>query len=445
MQEQILISNAQNIRSVIKYIQQFKNAIIVIYIDDEIIYSPFFSSHIRDISLLHQAGIKVAIVPGCRKRIDQILSNAKIQWKYENDIRITCEEAIPLIKMAAFDTSNIVMTSLAANQITATIGNWVRARAKGIIDGIDFGTAGEIDKLQTDSIKNILENGFIPIFPCIGWSSTGKPYNISSIILAQEIAISLKADKLFFLMHNEEISSKKFSIPKEIGLSQEEKVPAMNLEEVEKFLELNSNNEDKKILKLLKTSVKVCKNGVSRVHLINGTFDGAIPCEIFSELGFGTMIYSSNYENIRSMVQQDIPSVFSLMRPFVKEKILLPRTEEELSENLDDYIVYEIDNNVRACAAIHFYKNEKQAEIYAVAVDESFSKLGIGPKLIQFLINKAQKNNFFNIFLLTTRTSDWFEKLGFKPDSIDSIPQKRKSIWTVKRNSKVLRLLIKNN
>lgn len=445
MQEQILISNAQNIRSVIKYIQQFKNAIIVIYIDDEIIYSPFFSSHIRDISLLHQAGIKVAIVPGCRKRIDQILSNAKIQWKYENDIRITCEEAIPLIKMAAFDTSNIVMTSLAANQITATIGNWVRARAKGIIDGIDFGTAGEIDKLQTDSIKNILENGFIPIFPCIGWSSTGKPYNISSIILAQEIAISLKADKLFFLMHNEEISSKKFSIPKEIGLSQEEKVPAMNLEEVEKFLELNSNNEDKKILKLLKTSVKACKNGVSRVHLINGTFDGAIPCEIFSELGFGTMIYSSNYENIRSMVQQDIPSVFSLMRPFVKEKILLPRTEEELSENLDDYIVYEIDNNVRACAAIHFYKNEKQAEIYAVAVDESFSKLGIGPKLIQFLINKAQKNNFFNIFLLTTRTSDWFEKLGFKPDSIDSIPQKRKSIWTVKRNSKVLRLLIKNN
>lgn len=445
MQEQILISNAQNIRSVIKYIQQFKNAIIVIYIDDEIIYSPFFSSHIRDISLLHQAGIKVAIVPGCRKRIDQILSNAKIQWKYENDIRITCEEAIPLIKMAAFDTSNIVMTSLAANQITATIGNWVRARAKGIIDGIDFGTAGEIDKLQTDSIKNILENGFIPIFPCIGWSSIGKPYNISSIILAQEIAISLKADKLFFLMHNEEISSKKFSIPKEIGLSQEEKVPAMNLEEVEKFLELNSNNEDKKILKLLKTSVKACKNGVSRVHLINGTFDGAIPCEIFSELGFGTMIYSSNYENIRSMVQQDIPSVFSLMRPFVKEKILLPRTEEEISENLDDYIVYEIDNNVRACAAIHFYKNEKQAEIYAVAVDESFSKLGIGPKLIQFLINKAQKNNFFNIFLLTTRTSDWFEKLGFKPDSIDSIPQKRKSIWTVKRNSKVLRLLIKNN
>ena len=195
----------------------------------------------------------------------------------------------------------------------------------------------------------------------------------------------------------------------------------------------------------MQTSVNACKKGVSRIHIINGKFDGAIPCEIFSELGSGTMIYSSNYENIRSMVQQDIASVLSLMRPFVKEKILLSRTEDELSNNINDYIVYEIDNNIRACAAIHFYPIEKQAEIYAVAVDESFSKLGIGPKLIQFLMKKSIKNGFFNIFLLTTRTSDWFEKLGFKPDSVDSIPQERKAIWTSKRNSKVLRLKLNEN
>ena len=52
---------AQNIRSVIRYIQKFKNALVVIYIDDEIINSPLFSSHMRDISLLHQAGIKVIL------------------------------------------------------------------------------------------------------------------------------------------------------------------------------------------------------------------------------------------------------------------------------------------------------------------------------------------------------------------------------------------------
>ncbi|MBR5139250.1 MAG: hypothetical protein IKV12_06870, partial [Alistipes sp.] len=43
----------------------------------------------------------------------------------------------------------------------------------------------------------VLEDGFIPIFPCIGWSSNGKPYNISSINLAAQVATELKAEKLF--------------------------------------------------------------------------------------------------------------------------------------------------------------------------------------------------------------------------------------------------------
>ena len=134
---------AENVRDVIRYLQKFKNALLVIYLDDKTISSPLFSSHIRDIALLHQAGLKVVIIPGARRRIDEILKNAKISWSYENNIRVTTQEAMPLIKMAAFDVSNIVMTNLAANGITAIIGNWVRARGKGVLNGFDYGTAGE--------------------------------------------------------------------------------------------------------------------------------------------------------------------------------------------------------------------------------------------------------------------------------------------------------------
>ena len=239
MQELTRTTKAQNIRSVIRYIQKFKNAVTVIYLDDEIIDSPMFSSHMRDISLIHQAGLKVILVPGSRKRIDQILKQSNISWEYKNNCRITSENAMPQIKMAAFDISNVIMTQLAANHITATIGNWVRARAIGIIDGKDFGTAGEIDKLQIDAIKATLDNGFIPIFPCIGWSSVGKPYNISSITLAEQIAINLKADKLFFVMNNDGINKETFEIPASIGLSEEGEIPAMNLKELNEFLTLN--------------------------------------------------------------------------------------------------------------------------------------------------------------------------------------------------------------
>ena len=440
MQELLRNKKAQQIRDVIRYLQKFKQAIVVIYIDDEIINSSLFSSHMRDISLLHQAGLKVVIVPGSRKRIDQILSESKISWTYKNNIRITNEDAIPQIKMAAFDISNIIMTSLAANNITATIGNWVRARAKGVINGIDYGTAGEIDKIQIDAIKNTLDNGFIPIFPCIGWSSIGKPYNISSITLAEEIAINLKADKLFFLMMNEKISNTNFDIPSSIGLSEEGEIPAMNINELDLFLEKNTNSNNTKIISLLNTAKNACLNGVTRTHILNGAYDGALPCEIFSDLGSGTMIYSENYGKVRPMTQQDIPSVLSIMNPFIKKQILLPRTETELLSQLNDYITYEIDECVCACAALHVHQN--QAEIAAVAVDETYSHLGIGPKLIEHLITKAKNLNLQSVFILTTQSADWFEKLGFKSDSIDSLPEERKKFWTPERNSKVYRLKI---
>ncbi len=440
MQELLRNKKAQQIRDVIRYLQKFNHAIVVIYIDDEIINSSLFSSHMRDISLLHQAGLKVVIVPGSRKRIDQILTESNISWKYNNNIRITKEDAIPQIKMAAFDISNIIMTSLAANHITATIGNWVRARAKGVINGVDYGTAGEIDKIQIDAIKNTLDNGFIPIFPCIGWSSIGKPYNISSITLAEEIAINLKADKLFFLMMNEKISNTNFDIPSSIGLSEEGEIPAMNIAELDLFLESNKNSDNNKIISLLNTAKNACQNGVTRTHILNGSYDGALPCEIFSDLGSGTMIYSENYGKVRPMTQQDIPSVLSIMNPFIKKQILLPRTEDELLTQINDFITYEIDECVCACAALHIYNN--QAEIAAVAVDETYSHLGIGPKMINYLISKAKKLNLKSIFILTTQSADWFEKLGFQNDVIDSLPSERKKLWNSKRNSKVYRLEI---
>ncbi len=429
---------AENIRDVIRYLQKFKDALVVIYLDDQTIQSPLFSSHIRDIALLHEAGLKVVIIPGARSRIDDILNQAKIKWDYHENIRVTNNQAMPLIKMAAFDVSNTVMTSLAANNITAIIGNWVRSRGKGILSGFDYGTAGEIEKLEVDAIKTVLDDGFIPIFPCIGWNSVGHAYNISSIQLAKQVATNLKADKLFFVMRNGGLSSDKFFIPEGFALSETGELPAMNLEEVEKFINKNTSLNSE-IKNLLNTAKDACQCGVTRVHIVDGDIDGVLPCEIFSGLGSGTMIYTSNYGKIRPMIQTDIPSVLSIMRPFFENGKLLPRTEQMLSDEIRDYIVYELDGGVHACAALHFYE-DGQAEIAAVAVDENYAHMGIGPKLMDNLISEAEKAQANSIFIMTTQAADWFEQFGFTPDEIDSLPQKRKEIWSPERNSKVYRL-----
>ncbi len=429
---------AENVRDVIRYLQKFKNALLVIYLDDKTISSPLFSSHIRDIALLHQAGLKVVLIPGARRRIDEVLNNAKIKWTHNEGIRVTTADAMPLIKMAAFDVSNTVMTSLAANNITAVIGNWVRARGKGVLGGFDYGTAGEIDKLETEAIRTVLNDGFIPIFPCIGWNAAGHPYNISSMLLAKQVAMNLKADKLFFMLFNEEICAQKYAIPDGFALSETGNIPAMNLEEVDHFIEKNftSGGEVKNILK---AAQEACRAGVTRVHILNGNLDGVLPCEIFSGLGSGTMIYTGGYGKVRQMEQTDIPSVLAIMKPFVESGKLLPRTEAQLAEGLEDYIVYELDGGIHACAALHFYE-DGQAEIAAVAVDENYAHMGIGPKLIDTLIGQAGEGGAESIFIMTTQTADWFEKLGFEEDTLDSIPEERRKLWDSRRGSKVFRL-----
>jgi len=441
MNSNFVSKKAENVRDVIRYLQKFKNALVVIYLDDKTIESPLFSSHIRDIALLHEAGLKVVIIPGARRRIDDILSSANIESKFQNGIRVTTPEAMPLIKMAAFDVSNIVMTSLAANSINAVIGNWVRSRAKGVLNGFDYGTAGEIEKLEVEAIKTVLDGGFIPIFPCIGWNSTGRPYNISSISLAQQVAINLKADKLFFVMEDGGINQERYSVPAGFALSENGEVPAMNLEEVDAFILHNEGAAKEKaaVLDLLGKAKEACKAGVTRVHIVDGNLDGVLPCEIFSDLGSGTMIYTSNYGKIRQMQQTDIPAVLGIMRPFIECGKLLPRTEQNLSEAIGDFIVYELDGGIHACSSLHLYE-DKQAEIAAVAVDENFAHMGIGPKMIKELIKRAKEIESKSVFIMTTQTADWFEKLGFEPDTIESLPEERRKIWNTQRNSKVYRL-----
>ena len=429
---------AENVRDVIRYLQKFKNALLVIYLDDKTISSPLFSSHIRDIALLHQAGLKVVLIPGARRRIDEILKNAGIKWSYNENFRVTSTEAMPLIKMAAFDVSNTVMTSLAANNISAVIGNWVRARGRGVLNGFDYGTAGEIDKLETDAILKVLDDGFIPIFPCIGWNAAGHPYNISSMLLAKQVAMNLKADKLFFMMFNEEINAEHYIIPEGFALSESGNIPAMSLEEVDRFVAENPS-ADSDIKNLLKASQEACRAGVTRVHILDGNLDGVLPCEIFSGLGSGTMIYTGNYGKVRAMEQTDIPSVLAIMKPFIESGKLLTRTETQIADTLEDYIVYEIDGGVHACAALHFYE-DGQAEIAAVAVDENYAHMGIGPKLMDNLIEQAMEGQASSIFIMTTQTADWFEQLGFVEDSIESLPEARRKVWTPNRGSKVYRL-----
>lgn len=434
--------HTEGIRDVIRYIRKFKGSTIVIRMDDDVVDSPLFSSHIHDLALLHETGIRIVLIPGAHGHISRVLDSYGVSWKMENTIRITSDEGMNFIKMAAFDVSNRIMTRLSAERLTAVIGNWVRARGRGVLDGVDYGSAGFVDKIQLDSLLAALEDGFIPIIPCIGWTSTGKPYNISSTELAVSTATALKAEKLFFLGAGNTISIDDFSIPESASLSPEGRLAALSVDDIDVFLDSNRDTTKTpftydKMSDLLLQARNACLAGVTRAHILDADIDGVLPTEIFSDLGSGTMIYVNNYGTFRTMTREDIPAVLSLMNPFVEKSILLPRTSEDLEQKAHEFVVFEIDGGIRACAALHAYP-ENVGEIAGLAVDESYTHMGIGPRLMDLLIQRAMSAGFSEIFVLTTQSADWFEKFGFELSETNQLPRERREKWDQNRRSRVL-------
>ena len=408
-----------SIREVFLYLKRFQGKSFVIKIDHPLTEAPVFPSLIRDLAELRNLGIHILIVTGARERIDDVLERYGIESTMAGSVRISTTEAMPFIKMAAFDVANRIMTVLTANEIPAVIGNWVKARTLGVRDGVDYMNTGKVERILTDQLDELLRDGVVPIFPCIGWSASGEPYNVSSNELAGLLAVAVRADKLFFMTKpHDECPSR------------------MTADEVDAFLD-GTESKDLEFLDLLRHARDTCSRGVKRVHIVDGNLDGAILQEVFSNLGIGTMVYSNQYEKIRKVRSGEIPEVLRIMEPWIEAGHLVRRSHNELLEDVDSIYVYEVDGALHGSAGFKPF-NRNQAEITGLAVDEQFVELGTGRRLVEYIIETARGAGYDELFVLTTQAFDWFRQLGFVQADISRLPEQRRESYDAKRGSRIM-------
>ena len=400
---------------------------------------PLFPSLVKDLALLSRTGFRLVIVPGAKEWIDTTLEEYAISSSHKGPVRITSEAAMPFVQMAAFHSAACFMTGFSASRVEAVIGNFVRARGLGVIDGVDMAHTGTVDKIYTDSLTRVLELGMIPILPCIGRNSSGKPYNVPSDELALEAAVNLKAKKLFLVSLSGGIRKNLYQIPEGIETGEEGRILRLSPQEAARLIELNPSCKGDKALSELELAIQASGNGIERVHIINGSEDGTILKEVFSNLGAGTMIYADEHESIRSIRSRDIPDILRVMEPVMQQGALLRRTGEDIQAKKEDYVVYVIDSQIHACGALHDW-GEGQGEIAAIATDPSYTEMGLGRYIVRYLIDKAKRQNMTRVFVLTTRTQDWFQSLGFSETSLDTLPEKKRLAYDQNRNSKVFAL-----
>ncbi|TVQ22810.1 MAG: amino-acid N-acetyltransferase [Spirochaetaceae bacterium] len=424
------------IREVFRYAQAFHDKTFVLQLDDAVVLRPAIVGVMRDLVMMHEAGIRIVLVAGARTRIDEILDRYNVECRKYKHVRISTPDAIPFIKMAAFDAANRIMTSLSGQGVNAVIGNWVRARSLGVVDGVDYQDAGTVDKVRVDLLRATIEQGTIPILPCIGWSRSGKPYNISSRELATHLAVALGASKLFFLSEIDPIVTADYPMDVEIDATTDGRISRLNVDQAQRFVDLHAARETLAV-ELVGLGLRAVSGGVERVHIVDGRSEGVILQEIFSNLGVGTMVHGNEYQSIRRMRAGDVPDVYRLMQPLVGRGLLVSRSESDLHDAIEDYVVFETDGMVHGCCALHRY-GETQAEIAGLAVDDNYEHFGIGRRLVSYLIDVARAARLSEVFVLTTQASDWFELIGFRPGAVDDIPEPKRRTYNRDRNSRIL-------
>ncbi|GHV91409.1 amino-acid acetyltransferase [Spirochaetia bacterium] len=454
------LSQVDLIREAFHYQSRFEGSTMVFKIDFPVTEDPGFPFLVKDLALLAQTGFRVVIVPGAKEWIDSVLREYDIVSAYaeldnspsHSSTRITTAEAMPFVEMAAFHVAARFMTGLAGSRVDAVIGNFVRGRGLGVVNGRDMENTGTVDKILVDSLNKALSQGMVPILPCIGYSPAGKPYNVPSDEIALEVSAALGAVKLFIVSLNGGLRAASYTFPKNLETStrlrssegspletgDDGRIIRLSPQEAEAVLAANGAAKDRP-LQELSLALRASRAGVERVHIIDGREEGAILRELFSNLGSGTMLYADEYESIRALRSRDILNILRLMDPLMRQGILVRRTAEQILEKKADFVVFEIDEQVHACGALHEW-GEAQAEIAAVATDPLYADMGLGRRIVGCLIDRAKKKGLRRVFVLTTHTQDWFEFLGFREVPVESLPVKRQKVYDHSRRSKVFAL-----
>lgn len=128
---------------------------------------------------------------------------------------------------------------------------------------------------------------------------------------------------------------------------------------------------------------------------------------------------------IRNADEKDICSISEILRPYAKEKLLLPRSPEDILSHLKNFCVALSGGKIAGCCALRNYGNNL-FEVRSLAVSKEFSNMGIGSSLVRFCMEKAARNGKVKVFALTYRSAI-FERLGFKKVPKSLFPEK---IWS---------------
>ena len=283
MQE--VLRKAEVLIEALPYIQKFNRKIIVVkYGGSAMSNEELQKNVIKDVTLLKLVGFKPIIVHGGGKEISRWVGKVGKEAQFINGLRVTDEETMEIAEMVLGKVNKSLVTmvqELGVNAVgvSGKDGGLLKVEKK-YSDGQDIGYVGEITDVNPKVLYDMLEKDFLPIVAPIGLDENFQTYNINADDAACAIAKAVGADKLVFLTDIE-------GLYKDIN-DKNSFISRLTASEAEDLI--NGGFIGGGMLPKLGNCTSAVKNGVNRVHILDGRIPHCLLLEIFTNQGIGTAI-----------------------------------------------------------------------------------------------------------------------------------------------------------
>ncbi|MDO5457257.1 MAG: acetylglutamate kinase [Atopococcus tabaci] len=268
------------------YVNRFYKQIIVIkYGGNAMTSEELKEAVLYDILLMKSVGMLPIIVHGGGPFISDMLGKLEIESEFVDGIRVTTEEAMEVVEMVLAGSVN--------NDIVKKF-NHIGGRAIGISgmddqflkvkkaqsDSADYGYVGEIEDIEVDLIRQLIESDYVPVISSVGMGEDGKSYNINADTVASAIAGKIEADKFMLLTDIEGVLLDR-NDPDSL-------VSHLSKKEAEDLIAQGIISGG--MIPKVECCLDAIKQGVRAAHIIDGRMKHSLLLELFFDMGIGTMI-----------------------------------------------------------------------------------------------------------------------------------------------------------
>ena len=404
-----------DLRGILKYVPRVQGQIFVLAIDGSIVADENFGNLLVDIAVLRILGIKVVLVHGISRQLQELAALRGVALSNADGTGPTDAGTLDLAIRASSRSSHLILEGLTQNSLKAVITNAVRALPVGIIKGIDQQFTGKVERLDKELINELIARQVVPLVSPLAFGPDGKSLRVNSDHLAAEVAEALGATKIIFLTPHGGLEIEG-EIRREISVNA-----------LQTLLRDHPEHLSESSVSKAMHAVKAIEAGTPRVHIVDGqVFDGLLN-EIFSNEGVGSLVYGNDYQQIRKATKRDVRLIYNLTRNAVRREELIHRTQQAIEKNIDQFFVFEIDENIIACVSLYFYpETPNLAEIGSLYVVPFYHNRGIGQKMVEFACLQAKERGATKVIALSTQSFGFFSNVcGFEETDKEALPGTR--------------------